>query len=339
MLVNDVKDNIMLLKESFKERVLNNYFQRGSKSAQIAQDIIKGLGLNSLRSRIIAKQGTTIIIADNRVIRLPHDEMNRKRCMTNRDMLIRLRKTRIAHLTPSFIGEGEIRGQFYFCETRLPGAGIDIPISRMDDMVNKAAGLITDFHKDTARDIIVDEAYFKNLFSKEFSKLSQYLNEEYKVKLNRIEAYVKEQLFYKKLKTVWMHGDYKIENILFDTKTWQIKGIIDWDLSRIEGLPLLDIFYLLAYKDSSLITKQGVANILKNRYIKQDFSPLEKPLIEKYLNSLSIDKEFLMPLLAAFWLQHISCRYSTSLTCTRPDRSKWLHENVYDVIDAMTEQK
>ena len=123
--------------------VLFSIISFARKSGIIAKSIIKHLGLQCINNLIIAKPGTTLVIADKVVIRLPHDEVNIKRCHINKEILNKLKNTGIASsVVPRFLSEGEYKGQAYFCESRISGSAIDIPISKIDHMVNKAGDFI-----------------------------------------------------------------------------------------------------------------------------------------------------------------------------------------------------
>jgi len=341
-MISTIKDRILLAKESLKAKL---HPRDTSEQAQKAYAIVNHLGLNSRNCRVITKPGTTLIITDTMVVRLPHGDANESRCRTNKDMLIKLANTTIAPLVPLFLEEGEYKGQVYFSESKLPGVGLDIPISKMNDMVSKAADLITNFHKETAREIIIDESNFDNLFGKYFTVLKKNtsgvasdentygvapkvkeentygvapkvtprrwnhgLTPEFTEKLSIIEQSIKQQLLNKPFTTVWTHGDYKIENILFNTRNWQITGLIDWDLSEEAALPLLDIFYLLMYKQYTL-TQKSVANVFEERFLKMDLYPGEEKIINGYLSELGLFEELIKPLLIMFYLHHITVRY------------------------------
>lgn len=327
-MIKMLKDNLLLTKESLKTRLFNNH------RPPLAGNIIRHLGLKSVEKVICGKPNTLIIITKNLVIRIPLDRLSMARCRLNKIMLKRLNKTDISQYVPYFVENSRLDGQDYYCEERLNGAAIGIPLAKMDDLTVKAADFITGFHLETAKDIVINESYFKRLVSRELKKLSSYLCEEYKIKLLQIESLLKKQLFGKRFKTVWFQGDYKIENILFDTKRWQIKGIIDWDLSRKEGLPLLDILFLLAYQETIVIEK-GVVTIFKNRFLNTDFNSFEKEVISKYLSTIKISEEFIRPMLIMFWLNHIVHRYRSLLSIDFPTRNEWMHEKVYNIIDTI----
>ena len=338
MNLTELKDRAWIIKESIKSKVLDapifNKLEKKSLNINFSM-LIKTLGLKKIEKVVNGKPNSIIIIADGMVVRVPLDKLTATRCRLNAKILRKLQTTSIAAFVPRILKSGKFQNYTYYCEEKLPGVTIDIPISKMDELVEKATDFITKFHQETAQPITIDEAHFKRLFAREISRLSPYLSSDYQAKLNQIERSLKQSLLGKPFKTVWFHGDYNVENVLFDTKTWQITGIIDWDLSRDEGLPLLDILYLLTYKES-LITKQNVVDIFKNKLLTFGFNGQQQEIIDKYLQSLGISDELIKPLLIMFCINNISQRYRKELCdIDLPDRKNWKNENVYSVIDAI----
>ena len=326
-MLNTIKDNLLLKKESLKSRLFSSY------KSPLADRLIRHLGLKDVERVIHGKPDALIVLTKDSVIRMPLDRLSAVRCRVNSRALKALMRTSIAEFVPDVLEGGIFEGRLYYREERLSGVAIDLPLSKMDEMVVKAADFITKFHQETARDIVINDANFKRLFGREFTRLYPYLNDDYREKLARIEDKVKKAVIGKPLKTVWFHGDYKIENVLFDTKTWQIKGIIDWDLSRKVGLPLLDIFYLLAYKET--LAKKSVVDVFTERFSKQDFTAFEKEIIEKHITSLAISTEFIEPLVVMFWINHVGLRYGIRPVEDKPAKSEWINKNVYDVINVI----
>lgn len=328
MNIAELNDRIMLAKESIKARLFHN------QRTPLTEALIRHLELRNVERVILGKPNTLIVVAKDKVVKMPLDKQSEIRCRVNKVMLKRLRDASISSLTPRFFEEGSFEGRPYYCEEKMSGTAIDLPISKMNEMVIKAANLITKFHQETAKDIIMDEISFKMLFGRDFGRLLPYLNDEYKIKLLKIQEDIKKEVIGNKFKTVWFQGDYKIENVLFDTVDWQIKGIIDWDLSRQHGLPLLDIFYLLMYKDG-VETKKTVARIFRDKFMSLDSVFLETEIVGKYMCLFKISKELLRALLIMFWLNHITGRYQQQLNNSSIVCDEWFVNNINDVVDRL----
>lgn len=332
----EAKDKTWIFKESLKSKVLDSPLlnKLEAKSFNFSM-LIRALGLKKIKKVINGKPNSIIMIADEMVVRVPLDKLTATRYRLSAKILRKLQSTSIAAFVPRILETGKFQNYTYYCEEKLPGLAIDIPISKMDAMVSKAADFITKFHQKTASNIIINELYFKRLIGREFERLYPYLEGTYKAKLQQIEKFLKKQLICKTFKTVWFHGDFNIENTLFDTKTWNLKGVIDWDLSREEGLPFLDIFYLLTYKNS-LIAKESISITFKEKLLELNLSVQDKEIINRYSTSLNISEYFVVPLLIMFWINHITQRYRQQLTNNAlQQQGGWRNENVYSVMDAI----
>ena len=208
---------------------------------------------------------------------------------------------------------------------------------QIEALSRKAVQLITELHKETRRNITISENVYRRLFGREFQRLKVCLNEAYGLKLRLVEDRLKKQLLGKEFCTVLLHGDYKIENVLFDERTWEITGVIDWDLSRRNGLPLLDLLYLILYNDS-LVNRKSICRILRERVVKMNFTEFENSLIREYVSVLGMAEELLQPLVRLFWVNHISQRYRQQLLRPEAAEPVWMQDEVYAVLDVLSEE-
>lgn len=325
----EMRDKWMLLKWAIKSGIQNSPILNND---QDIREVVNNLGSNKIRKIVRGKPNTIILITDKNIIRIPRDKLSIARCQLNQRMLLKLSNTSISAFVPCLSKVEVIRDRTCYYENKLYGLSIGIPMSNLEHLIRKAVEFIINFHKSTAKNIIIDELYFKRLFTHDFKIISAYLNEEYKVKLEKIRQILQKQLFGKQFKTVWFHGDYKIENVLFDPKNWEVTGIIDWDLSRQSGLPVLDVLWLLLYKDF-IVTKNKVVDTYKNRFLKEDFNYIEGEIISNYLESLKIATDFMKPLLVMFWINHSAHRFRQALMNSSPRESGWFPRNISEVID------
>lgn len=295
------------------------------------------VGIKKICKCIMGNPDTLVIIASDKIVRLSFDRLSRVRGRVSMMMLKALRNTMLAGYVPRHLSGGNFLGQPYSCEERLSGSVIEDSAPRMEILIRKAAELITRFHAQTRKMVTLDERPYRRLFSRDFFRLRPYLNEEYREKLLRMEEMLKKQLSGKEFYAVWRHGDYKIENVLFDEKTREISGVIDWDLSCRNSLPLLDIYYLLLYKDS-LFSRKSIGRILRERALMMGFTPFEMSVIRGYAEEVKIADEFWRPLLWMFWVNHIVQRYQQQLLREETADSSWMRTEVYAVLDAIIEE-
>jgi aminoglycoside phosphotransferase (APT) family kinase protein len=128
---------------------------------------------------------------------------------------------------------------------------------------------------------------------------------------------------------VWTHGDFKIENLLIATETRRICGLIDWDLSEDPGLPLVDLLYFLVF-NRMLLGSQKSGDVLVGELLPGSFTPDETTLIEEYSRRLGLPGQHVFPLVAMFWIHHITRRLGPG----NPDSNypEWVHANVARIL-------
>lgn len=104
-----------------------------------------------------------------------------------------------------------------------------------------------------------------------------------------------------------MHGDYKIENLMFDPGSLQVSGVIDWDLSRKTGLPLLDLLYLIAY---NRVIREGreIEEIFLDCILPGKLSEFERAAHDEYIGKTGMDAGVADILTAMFWIYHVAFR-------------------------------
>lgn len=327
------RDKWILFKEIIRPRILQH---PAFNQALLPEGFIKRLKLRGVERIFRGNPNTITIITRDLVARIPLDELSARRCRNNKEILMALQKTAIKKVTPVFLEEGTLLERSYFMESRLPGVAIDVPISRIDHLVEKTADFITQWHRETALEIEMNEENYKKVVLPEIAAMASLLNSENQEKLRQVERKLKNQLLGKRLKTVWSHGDYKLENVLFEIHSGTITGVIDWDLANRSGLPLLDLLYLLLYK-SALMERQTVAQLLVSRYLPCRIDEREKRILQKYTAALDLATADIQPLLILFWLHNITTRNRQATLDNGPGREQWITDNIYKVLDGILE--
>ena len=95
--------------------------------------------------------------------------------------------------------------------------------------------------------------------------------------------------------------------MLIDPKTYEILGVIDWEMSKKVGLPLLDLLYLIG-RTRGLFEKKDFTEILIDNLFPLQLSPLERKCFDKYVRSISLEQEMVLPLSIMCWVNHIIYR-------------------------------
>lgn len=329
MISIDFIDKWLIFKELVKSKISNSC---AINENPLVRRAVKELGQKKIQRVVRGWPDTVLIICEDEIIRIPFDKLSLARCQNNKRILMELCDTRISDRAPKFLKEFQIKELIYFSETKLPGFSLRAPISNIEYLTIKAAEFITEFQKETAKSIFIDRFTFERLIGNDFRMLHSYIIDNYYKKLIDLQEKLYQQLLGKSLLIVWSHGDFKIENVLFDSETWQIKGVIDWDLSIKDGLPLLDILFLLIYK-TRLQTGKDVACLFKDKFLRFDFTPYEEKIISKYLKTIGLSEEMMKPLVVLFWINHLTHRCQQAFVEDLPSKKKWLSRNVYEIID------
>jgi hypothetical protein len=177
------------------------------------------------------------------IARLPQSPLNLKRCERNFETLEKLEKKKLPIIVPKALNRGDYQGQPYYAESKIIGASIDLNPPTEKQMVRlyeEALGILT------SPDFIlgqINESEFNLLIDKEVQGLTPFIAENDKnIMLSSIDV-ARSILLSCKIPMAVHHGDFKCSNFICD-KNRHIYGIIDWDLSRIPGFPLLDLFTL-----------------------------------------------------------------------------------------------
>ncbi|RMH37855.1 MAG: hypothetical protein D6690_01650 [Nitrospirae bacterium] len=151
----------------------------------------------------------------------------------------------------------------------------------------------------------LDEKLFIQHIQKPLAELQAALHNRGKAALfDRYLRVLKSKLLNQTIPLVPVHGDFWLNNVLWDEKDDRIRGILDWDESMDQGLPLLDVFHLLYWRTSSLYE-------LHSRWVlflslNKRFPGYRGRLIREYCTRLSLEKDLIPWLFVRYWLGEAS---------------------------------
>ena len=211
-----------------------------------------------------------------------------------------------SHL-PRLYTECSIGDLTYFAISEIPGMTIDRRVRHLKQLTRNAVDFLIGFHQITAQEINIDNAVFEKLFGVIVRQVIATYPETRPI-MERIEAHLRRVAHGRSMVTVWLHGDYKLENLIFDKKSLAINGIIDWEHSRRDNLPWLDLMYLVAY---NRITSQGLDFFEAYREVisPENLTDHEKSVIAAYASAFPVAPEMKTVLSCLFFLHHIGFRY------------------------------
>ena len=133
----------------------------------------------------------------------------------------------------------------------------------------------------------------------------------------------------------WIHGDYSPENILVDPQRNQITGILDWELSTPNDLPLLDLMHLLISLRMNK-TQSELGSVVCNLLKRQDWEPAEVELIRAASLDLQCSEIKFQDLLLLAWIRHIAANLNKTSQFDHDDR--WVNENFLSILRVFSGQ-
>jgi aminoglycoside phosphotransferase (APT) family kinase protein len=266
------------------------------------------------------------------IIKLPFDKKDIESCRQNVKMMERVRNldSSISLKVPKFIIEGNYKGQVFFMEDKIDGIAIDEPGRTFEMAFSNVIDFLIDFHKKTAKRFKVDEFFLKEILSDYFQALDNANIDD----VNALERYLRDRFFNSEIPLVLQHGDFKLENILINPKTASISGIIDWELSRENGIPLLDMIHLLASR-RRVIENRSLGDVIADIVIPLKFNEWEESVIQRYLKSLDIEESLLSSFAILYWLHHINKRIRFNYIKMHPT---WIEKNIiipFDIVRSL----
>jgi SAM-dependent methyltransferase len=293
---------------NFLDRLITDLKQRGVLPARTQEpSVVKRYQI--LHGKVILSVGRARAPYGEKIVVLPLEATVSARRRHEAAILRELVRTgvQLASMIPTFYGEGRVDRQQYFVQRELPGQSVDVDGPWLHAVTQHAAQVLLTFHAETAQSHIVDNAVFTRLFSDPLRCVIDKLGPGIESAVESIEAALRERLWGRWMPTVWTHGDYKIENVLIDRHTRAIQGVIDWDLSQPEGLPLLDLLYLIAY---NRVIREGkvIADFFLGHILPKRFSPFEESICHTYIRDIGLDDAVIDALHIMFWIHHVAYR-------------------------------
>lgn len=212
---------------------------------------------------------------------------------------------RLAGMVPRVLDSFPIDSGHCFVMNRVPGVTLDQESPALDRVTAAAADFLIELHTETARRERFDETLFE-LHILPVLQAACTRNPLIAPALTAWEAPLRRCLQALELPLVWMHGDYKIENVMYDPKSLALTGVIDWEHAMLPGLPLLDLLYLLHY---NRVTRGATElDSFRGLLVAEDQTPDERALIDRYMAGLQLPAVARKALYALFFAHHIGYR-------------------------------
>lgn len=102
-----------------------------------------------------------------------------------------------------------------------------------------------------------------------------------------------------------------------DMGTWNVTvardgtiGILDWESSRDDGFPVVDLFYFLAYYgfmvDAALASADRLQSFVETFFGHGTFARVATSVVHRYTDALGLSRGWLGALFVACWLQQVT---------------------------------
>ena len=220
-----------------------------------------------------------------------------------------------------------------FVLSELPGVTVDAPTARLGRITGNAARVLADLHLATQQPCRMTPGTYPALFGDLFNAA----RERYPVfvaELNSLETALRQVVMGWEFACVRFHGDYKVENVMVDAISDEVTGIIDWELSRAAGPPLLDLIYLLVY--NRVIGGSDWYSAYRAVALQARRDPSEQAIWEGYLQRVPIAAGRIPVLCVLFAIHHIGCRLQIDLS--RADRKQEMHDMIQLLVSVVQNQ-
>lgn len=229
---------------------------------------------------------------------------------------------------------GELRGEHYHIEALRPGVpGESIAAGReaLHKMLRSAFDHLLMLHGAAISRRVVDDRLLEQQFLQPLREVAVFFGTaDQQPAFTRLEARLGEMLLGKTIPLVWRHGDYSLKNILFDPERHTLSGIIDWDLSQKNSLPLLDLLQLLVRRQM-VEERKSFSHTLFNYVFPFQFSGFEADLVREYRREIGLEEALVAPLSVSYWISRIHPHVGSFKDLDLP----WIEENVAGVLEKL----
>jgi O-antigen/teichoic acid export membrane protein len=230
-------------------------------------------------------------------------------------------------LVPAVAGHGTVRGRSYLVEGAVPGTDGRAFVAsgaRAQALTSTAIGMAP-LYEATAAPATVDEACLARLVDGHLARLSAAHRADVSEQLAALRRGIRSGLAGRDVLLARVHGDLWLGNVLLARRGARLTGVVDWEASRPDDLPAVDIAHLLLTarcEGEGRELAEVVAGLLDGA---RSLEAWELALLAPYLRD-PIEPRTLV-LLA--WLQHVSQRLAQG---TLHHRGRWMRRNVDPVL-------
>lgn len=196
-----------------------------------------------------------------------------------------------------------------FAMTRIPGVTLDQDSVALEDVTDEAVDFLIQFHCETSKRVLIDREFF-GVHVQHILQAARSRNPQLAAALAEWVSPLQQVLVGLEIPLVWMHGDYKVENVMYEPRSRKLTGVIDWEHAIFPGLPLLDLIYLLIF--NRLARGGHWLREIRKFCVEDDVTEVEKHRLQRYCAALDIPVVAVPALVALFFAHHIGTRMHLS---------------------------
>jgi hypothetical protein len=239
-----------------------------------------------------------VIVAD--------DAMTQERRRAESDHLdaLAMLPAQIASRVPHRVGEFYLGAARCVVISRVPGLTLDVACESLEPLTDAALSFLLDLSSASVRSVDLLAGGYSYLFAPLLTDACE-RNPWMSDTLREVDQAVRRIVMSQRLPVVWFHGDYKIENVMYEPEPVRLTGVIDWEHASPEGLPLLDLLYLLVYNRG--IRGQSWIDASRSLLLGEP-TQIEQARLDSYLQRVPIDASLRLPLGVMFVVHHIGRR-------------------------------
>jgi aminoglycoside phosphotransferase (APT) family kinase protein len=211
----------------------------------------------------------------------------------------------MARMVPRLVDQFNIDGHDCFVLTKLPGLTLEADVPQLPAVTASAVDFLVALSQHTATPAPLDPATFDTVFGTIFDTAARN-TPALQGPFERLRQCIEPRLVGRLLPLGWCHGDFKIENVTYDPATLRVAGVLDWEHAQQQGLPYIDLLYLLLYNRG--IRGAGWMEAFSALALDRRLTPEEARLEQRFLTVTGVPADLVPVLAAMFLLHHVGVR-------------------------------